>query len=239
MKKGIGTENDHGQVTIQEGLFLVQELVLTSNHITIVNVPNELRCNSCSVCTCTQLKCLVLIAQSISHPILSLSVYNYGNLSPIVKGLIILDRNKITPKTENSILPYQPSLFGIAERYRLCSLAIEIFLTQTSWKGLSPHLKILQGYARTTVLADAAHQLLCIAQLSSELQLIFLAFHRPFAPTVWQSEETTKELEQSKTFLLLQQPPIAQKRRDIWSAIVLPLPLTVPSKCKSNVSAEK
>lgn len=72
MKKGIGTESDCRQVTIQEGFFLLQELVLTSNHITIVNAPNELRCNSCSVCTSTQLKCLVVIAQSISHPVPSL-----------------------------------------------------------------------------------------------------------------------------------------------------------------------
>lgn len=151
------------------------------------------------------------------------------------------DKQTSSTKTasESSILPYQPSLFGIAEIYQLCWLAIEIFLTQTSWKGLSPHLKTLQECARTTELADAAHRLLGSAQLSSELQLIFLAFHRPFAPTAWRSEETTKELEQSKTFLLLQQPPVAQKRRHICSAIFLPLPLTVPSKCKSNVSAEE
>lgn len=58
MKK-IGTENDYAQVTIQEGLFLVQEVVFTSNHITILNAPNELRCTPS---TSTRLKCLVLMA---------------------------------------------------------------------------------------------------------------------------------------------------------------------------------
>lgn len=54
MKKGIGTENGCGQVTTEEVLFLVQGLVLTSNHRTIVNIQTELICNPCSIqCSCT------------------------------------------------------------------------------------------------------------------------------------------------------------------------------------------
>jgi len=60
MKKGAGTGNDCGQAAIQEGLFLVQELVLTSNSITAVNAPNEFSCNPCSARTGAQSKCLGL-----------------------------------------------------------------------------------------------------------------------------------------------------------------------------------